>query len=54
MPKNLIAPLHLGEILFHDFLEPFTTIVNEEGFSVKFYAKRSSANILRLYKFKSH
>ena len=29
MPNNLIAPMHPGEVLFHEFLEPFNLSQNK-------------------------
>lgn len=29
MPNNLIAPMHPGEVLFHEFLEPFNLSQNQ-------------------------
>jgi len=29
MPINLIAPMHPGEVLFHEFLEPFNLSQNQ-------------------------
>ena len=29
MPNNLIAPMHPGEVLFHEFLEPFSLSQNQ-------------------------